>query len=132
MLSIDLSDDAARVAAASPAAVNQLSQMGVRFNLDDFGARECNLSWLQDLPISSLKIAPEFVAALDSTSNPHGAVMVRALIALGHELRLSLVAEGVETPAQAAALRVIGCEFAQGYHLGHPGPREQVWAAPEA
>jgi diguanylate cyclase (GGDEF)-like protein len=132
MLSIDLSEDAARVAAASPAAVVALSQMGVRFNLDDFGSRECNLSWLQDLPISSLKIAPEYVAALDSTSNPHGAVMVRALIALGHELRLSLVAEGVETPAQAAALRVIGCEFAQGYHLGHPGPREHVWAAPEA
>ncbi len=132
MLSIDLSADAARVAAASPAAVNQLSQMGVRFALDDFGSQECSLSWLQDLPISSLKIAPEFVGALDSTSNPQGAVMVRALIALGHELRLSLVAEGVETPAQAAALRVIGCEFAQGYHLGHPGPRDQVWAAPEA
>ncbi len=132
MLSIDLSDDAARAAASSPAAVNQLSQMGVRFSLDDFGAGECNLSWLQDLPISSLKIAPEYVGALDSTSNPHGAVMVRAIIALGHELRLSLVAEGVETPAQAAALRAVGCEFAQGYHLGHPGPREQVWAAPEA
>ncbi len=132
MLSIDLSDDAARAAAASPAAVNQLSQMGVRFNLDDFGTGECNLTWLQDLPISSLKIAPEFVGALDSTSNPHGAVMVRAIIALGHELRMSLVAEGVETPAQAAALRAVGCEFAQGYHLGHPGPREQVWAAPEA
>ena len=132
MLSIDLSEDAARVAAGSPAAVGQLSQMGVRFNLDDFGARECNLSWLQELPITSLKIAPEFVAALDSTSNRNGATMVRALVALGHELRLSLVAEGVETPAQAAALRVIGCEFAQGYHLGHPGPRQQVWAVPEA
>ena len=132
MLSIDLSVDAARVAAASPDAVNQLSQMGVQFHLDDFGARDCNLSWLQELPITSLKIAPEFVGALDSLSNPHGAVMVRALVALGHELRLSIVAEGVETPAQAAALRVIGCEFAQGYHLGHPGPREQVWAAPEA
>jgi len=132
MLSIDLSEEAARAAAESPAAVGQLSQMGVRFNLDDFGAREWNLSWLQQLPITSLKIAPEFVAALDSTSNRNGAVMVRALIALGHELRLSLIAEGVETPAQAAALRVIGCEFAQGYHLGHPGPREQVWAAPEA
>jgi diguanylate cyclase (GGDEF)-like protein len=132
MISIDLSADAARVAAASPGAVDQLSQMGVQFNLDDFGARDCNLSWLQQLPITSLKIAPEFVGALDSLSNPHGAVMVRALIALGHELRLSIVAEGVETPAQAAALRVIGCEYAQGYHLGHPGPREQVWAAPEA
>ncbi len=132
MLSIDLSADAARAAAASPAGVNQLSQMGVRFALDDFGSQESSLSWLQDLPISSLKIAPEFVGALDSTTNPRGAVMVRALIALGHELRLSLVAEGVETPAQAAALRVIGCEFAQGYHLGHPGPRDQVWAAPQA
>jgi len=133
MLSIDLSDEAARVAAAGGrAAVTALSQMGVRFNLDDFGARDCNLSWLQDLPITSLKIAPEFVGALDSTSNPNAAVMVRALIALAHELRLSLVAEGVETPAQAAALRVIGCEFAQGYHLGHPGPRERVWAVPEA
>jgi diguanylate cyclase (GGDEF)-like protein len=132
MISIDLSADAARVAAASPGAVEQLSQMGVQFNLDDFGAQDCNLSWLQQLPFTSLKIAPEFVGALDSLSNPHGAVMVRALIALGHELRLTIVAEGVETPAQAAALRVIGCEFAQGYHLGHPGPREQVWAVPEA
>jgi diguanylate cyclase (GGDEF)-like protein len=132
MISIDLSEDAARVAAASPDAVNQLSRMGVQFNLDDFGARDWNLSWLQQLPITSLKIAPEFVGALDSLSNPHGAVMVRALVALGHELRLSIVAEGVETPAQAAALRVIGCEYAQGYHLGHPGPRDQVWAVPEA
>jgi diguanylate cyclase (GGDEF)-like protein len=132
MLSIDLSEDAARAAAASPEAVTQLSQMGVQIHLDDFGARECNLSWLQQLPITSLKIAPEFVGALDSMSNPYGAVMVRALIALGHELRLTMVAEGVETPAQAAALRVIGCDLAQGYHLGHPAPREQVWAAPEA
>jgi diguanylate cyclase (GGDEF)-like protein len=131
-ISMDLSADAARVAAGSPGAVEQLSQMGVQFNLDDFGAQDCNLSWLQQLPITSLKIAPEFVGALDSLSNPHGAVMVRALIALGHELRLTIVAEGVETPAQAAALRVIGAEFAQGYHLGHPGPREQVWAVPEA
>jgi diguanylate cyclase (GGDEF)-like protein len=131
MVGIDLSPDAARVAVTT-AAVRQLSQMGVRFHLDDFGAREWNLSWLQDLPITSLKIAPEYVAALDSTSNPHGAAMVRALIALGHELRLSIVAEGVETPAQAAALRAIGCEFAQGYHLGQPGPRQQVWAVPEA
>jgi EAL domain-containing protein (putative c-di-GMP-specific phosphodiesterase class I) len=131
-ISIDLSEDAARAAAESTTAVDQLSQMGVQLNLDDFGAREWNLSWLQDLPITSLKIAPEFVGALDSTSNPDGAIMVRALIALGHELRLTMVAEGVETPAQASALRVIGCEFAQGYHLGHPAPREQVWAVPEA
>jgi diguanylate cyclase (GGDEF)-like protein len=131
-ISMDLSADAARLAAGSPGVVEQLSQMGVQFNLDDFGAQDCNLSWLQQLPITSLKIAPEFVGALDSLSNPHGAVMVRALIALGHELRLTIVAEGVETPAQAAALRVIGAEFAQGYHLGHPGPREQVWAVPEA
>jgi EAL domain-containing protein (putative c-di-GMP-specific phosphodiesterase class I) len=55
--------------------------------------------------------------------------MVRAMIALGHELRLSMIGEGIETPAQAAALRAIGCEYGQGYHLGQPAPREQVWAA---
>jgi EAL domain-containing protein (putative c-di-GMP-specific phosphodiesterase class I) len=132
MISIDLSADAARQAAGSDGAVPRLSAMGVHFNLDDFGAGECNMAWLQDLPVNALKIAPEFVAALDSATNPHGAAMVRALIALGHELHLTMIAEGVETPAQAAALRVIGCELAQGYHLGHPGPREQVWAAPGA
>ena len=128
-LSFDLTDDAAQVAAESSGALVRLSQLGVQFNLDDFGTRQCNLSWLRDLPITSLKIAPELVGALDSTSNPHGAVMVRAVISLGHELRLSMVAEGVETPAQAAALRVMGCEFGQGYHLGHPGPREHVGGA---
>ncbi|HUY21528.1 MAG TPA: EAL domain-containing protein [Acidimicrobiales bacterium] len=132
MISIDLSEDAARAAAGAEGVLARLSAAGVQFNLDDFGAGECRLAWLQELPIHALKIAPEFVATLDSTSNPHGAAMVRALIALGHELHLSMVAEGVETPAQAAALRAIGCELAQGYHLGHPGPREQVWAAPEA
>jgi diguanylate cyclase (GGDEF)-like protein len=132
MISIDLSEGAARTAADSDSSVMRLSQLGVQFSLDDFGAHESSLSWLRDLPISALKIAPEYVGSLDSTSNPHGAVMVRALIALGHELRMSMVAEGVETAAQAAALRAIGCEFGQGYHLGHPGPRQQVWAVPEA
>jgi len=132
MVSIDLSERAARAAAGMDGALARLSSLGVLFSLDDFGAGECKLSWLQDLPVNALKIAPEFVAALDSAANPHGAAMVRALIALGHELHLIMIAEGVETPAQAAALRVIGCELAQGYHLGHPGPREQVWAAPGA
>jgi diguanylate cyclase (GGDEF)-like protein len=128
-LSIDLSEGAAQAAAESSGPLVRLSQLGVQFSLDDFGTSQCNLSWLRDLPITSLKIAPELVGALDSTSNPHGAVMVRAVISLGHELRLSMVAEGVETPAQAAALRVMGCEFGQGYHLGHPGPREHVGGA---
>ncbi len=130
-IAIDLSESAAREAVGAGDVLARLSALGVQFNLDDFGAGECKLSWLQELPIDALKIAPEFVAALDSTSNPHGAAMVRALIALGHELHLTMVAEGVETPAQAAALRVIGCDLAQGYHLGHPGPR-QVWAVPKA
>jgi diguanylate cyclase len=132
MLSVDLSEEAARAAAGAEDVLARLSALGVQFNIDDFGTGECKLSWLQELPISALKIAPEFVATLDSTSNLHGAEMVRAVIAFGHELHLTMVAEGVETPAQAAALRAIGCELAQGYHLGQPGPRQQVWAVPEA
>jgi diguanylate cyclase (GGDEF)-like protein len=110
-------------------ALERLGQTGVRFSLDDFGTGELSLSWLNDLPIAALKIAPVLVASLDGTGyDPRRAALVRAFIALGHELHLSLVAEGVETPAQAAALRAMGCEFAQGYHFGRPGPRDHVLA----
>jgi diguanylate cyclase (GGDEF)-like protein len=131
MISIDLSEEAAGQAATADGTVVRLSSMGVLFNLDDFGAAGYRLSWLQELPVTSIKIAPQFVSALDAVNDARGPEMVRALIALGHDLHLSVIAEGVETPTQAAALRAIGCEFAQGYHFGHPEPRQQVWAVPE-
>ena len=132
MLSLDLTEQAAREVANADDVLDRLNDLGVSFSLDDFGAGESKLSWLQDLPVTALKIAPQFVAALDVADDPYGAAMVRALIALGHELHLSMIGEGVETPAQAAALRAMGCELAQGYHLGHPQPAEEVWARDHA
>ena len=129
MLNLDLSAAAAHAAEGSAPTLRHLADQGVSFTLDDFGEGEAKLAWLQDLPFGALKIAPRFVAALDSSADPAGAAMVRAMIALGRELRLTMVGEGIETPAQAAALRAIGCEYGQGYHLGHPAPRDQVWAA---
>jgi diguanylate cyclase (GGDEF)-like protein len=132
MVTLDLDEEAAHKAAADTGVLTRLAHMGVQFNLDDFGGWDVTLSWLQDLPITTLKVAPRFVAALDAPDRPHGAAMVRALITLGHELHLTMVAEGVETPGQAAAVRAIGCDLAQGYYLGHPGPAEEVWRRPEA
>ena len=129
MLSVDLTAAAASAAAAWAESLGQLADQGVTFSLDDFGEGEAKLAWLQDLPISALKIAPRFVAALDSAGDPTGAAMVRAMIALGRELHVDAIAEGVETPAQAAALRAIGCPYGQGYHLGQPTPQEEFAAA---
>jgi len=129
MLNLDLSASAAHAAEEQAATLRHLADQGVMFSLDDFGDGEAKLGWLHDLPFGVVKIAPRFVASLDSSGDPSGVAMVRAMITLGRELRLSVLGEGIETPAQAAALRAMGCDYGQGYHLGHPAPRDQVWAA---
>ena len=58
-----------------------------------------------------------------------GAAIVQGLISLGHALGLSVVGEGVETAAQAEALKVMGCELGQGYYFAYPGTPKQLWAA---
>ena len=98
-------------------------------NLDDFGAGHSNLSWLQELPITGLKIDRRFVATLDVPDETRGAAIVQGLISLGHALGLSVVGEGVETVAQAEALRTMGCEQGQGYYFAYPGTSKQLWAA---
>ena len=96
-------------------------------NLDDFGAGHSNLSWFQDLPISGLKIDRRFVASLDVPEG-RGTAIVQGLLGLGHAFGLPVVGEGVETVAQANALREMGCELGQGYQFAYPGTSEQLWA----
>ncbi len=103
-----------------------LHDLGVAVQVDDFGSGQSNLAWLQDLPITGLKIDGEFVGSLDAIRERDGGAIVRGLIGLGPELRLSMVGEGVETYAQAVALRAMGCEFAQGFYFGRPGPFEHL------
>ena len=98
-----------------------LQAMGVRFALDDFGTGYSSLSALRRLPLSQLKIAPSFVHDLH---NAHGdSVLARTVVVMGHNLGLSVVAEGVETQAQHTALANMGCDAFQGYLFGAPGPQ---------
>jgi diguanylate cyclase (GGDEF)-like protein/PAS domain S-box-containing protein len=88
--------------------------MGVAWSLDDFGTGYSSLSLLQRLQIDTLKVDRSFVSAIGQGGS--GGEMVRAIIGLAHTLGMDVVAEGVETAAQAAELRSLGCEYAQGFY----------------
>jgi diguanylate cyclase (GGDEF)-like protein len=95
-----------------------LRHHGVCVSLDDFGTGYSNLSYLRQLPLDSLKIDKSFVQSLSDDAQSHA--IVEAILALGKSLALSVVAEGVETPAQLQWLRAAGCSEVQGFLLGRP------------
>lgn len=98
--------------------MQMLRQLGFHISLDDFGIGHSSLSRLKKLPISSLKIDRSFVAGLPKDRGD-GAI-VRSILDLGRHLKLSVIAEGVETDAQLLYLAQFGCALAQGYLLGRP------------
>jgi len=98
-----------------------LGAAGVRLAIDDFGTGHSSLSRLEQLHVDILKIDRSFVSALTSPAQPMP--VVTAILAMATALGLDVVAEGVETPAQAEWLTVHGCSHAQGYHYGRPAPR---------
>jgi diguanylate cyclase (GGDEF)-like protein len=96
-----------------------LRALGLHIALDDFGTGYSSLAYLRDLPLDHIKIDKSFVAELDkSVDNP----LVESMIAIGHHMRLGVVAEGVETENQRAVLMQMGCECFQGYLYTHPLP----------
>ena len=102
----------------------QLKALGVRLSIDDFGTGYSSLSRLQRFPVDTLKIDRGFISNMESDRESRE--MVRIIISLAHNFRLRVVAEGVETEAQAALLQELGCEFAQGYLYSRPVPAEAV------
>lgn len=96
----------------------ELTQLGVQISLDDFGTGYSSQSYLSRYPIQTLKIDRSFVQAM--LENDRSRDLVRAIVAMGQSLQLQLVAEGVETQEQAAALQAIGCHYLQGYYLARP------------
>lgn len=98
--------------------LEDLRALGTRLALDDFGTGYSSLAYLKHFPIDKLKIDQSFVSGLPDAGND--AAIARTIVAMGHQLRMQVSAEGVETEAQAQFLRQIGCDELQGYHLGHP------------
>ena len=105
----------------------QLHGLGVRIAIDDFGTGYSSLAVLRRLPFDTLKIDRSLVP--DFTTDAYDPV-VAAVVGLGHAMGLAVVAEGVETLAQAEGLRLLGCPLAQGHLYGRPMPPEQLarWA----
>jgi diguanylate cyclase (GGDEF)-like protein len=104
----------------SIAILEQLSTMGVLVSVDDFGTGYSSMSYLRRFPIDKLKIDRVFISEI--IDRPEDASIVRAIVSLAHSLRLKVVAEGVETPAQLAFLTAVGCDEYQGYHFSQPLP----------
>jgi EAL domain-containing protein (putative c-di-GMP-specific phosphodiesterase class I) len=106
--------------AATIALLHELREMGVRVSLDDFGTGYSSLSYLKNLPLDTLKIDQSFVSSL--LTDPGGAAITAAIIAMAHMLDLKVIAEGVETAYQQAFLNERGCDELQGYLFGKPMP----------
>jgi diguanylate cyclase len=98
--------------------VAQLQSAGICVSLDDFGQGYTSLSQLARLGIGELKIDRGFVQAMENSTKDHA--IVASVIALGHQLGLRVVAEGVENVAVLETLQALGCDFAQGFHIAKP------------
>lgn len=103
--------------------LSTLSKKGVRIAIDDFGTGYSSLGYLQTLPINTLKMDRSFV---NSINNRGDNSIIDAIVAMAKGLNLDLIAEGVETPAQKAYLKRLGCSLAQGFHFSRPVPATEL------
>ena len=110
------------------AKLRQIRPLGVRIALDDFGTGYSSLALIKDLPLDAIKIDQSFVRHLQEGANKH---LIRVVVAIGAELGLEIIAEGVETAGELDALAALGCTRLQGYFLGRPMPAAQfeAWLA---
>ena len=98
--------------------LNDIRDMGIRVAIDDFGTGYSSLSYLKSLPADCLKIDRSFVHSI--TSDPTAEAIARAIITVGHDVNLHVIAEGVETAEQLKKLAELGCDSVQGYFTGRP------------
>jgi diguanylate cyclase (GGDEF)-like protein len=105
--------------------LKQLKAMGFRLAIDDFGTGYSSLSYLHRFPIDILKIDRSFISNLGGSGD--GEKIVVAILALADSLGITVVAEGAETKTQAASLRELGCQYAQGYFFAKPLSLDAMW-----
>ncbi len=109
--------------AETKTSLHRLKDIGVSLSIDDFGTGYSSLAYLKDFPIDKLKIDRSFVQDVDHNADDQS--IVRSIIALGHNLKLSIVAEGIEKGEHMDLLESLNCEEAQGYYISQPLPESQ-------
>jgi diguanylate cyclase (GGDEF)-like protein len=106
--------------------IRTLAMEGIGISVDDFGTGYSSLTHLRQLPVQEIKVDKAFVIQMTDDDRDGDRAIVRSVIGLGHNLGLSVVAEGVETPEAWSQLREWGCHKVQGYHLARPMPAEAL------
>jgi predicted signal transduction protein with EAL and GGDEF domain len=109
--------------------LRQIKALGVCIALDDFGTGYSSLETLRAFPFDKIKLDQVFAAELESS--PQATAIIRAVLALGKSLSIPVLAEGIETDQQLAVLVEEGCDEAQGFLLGRPGPWAVSGCSPE-
>ena len=104
--------------------IKKLSGMGLQIAIDDFGTGYSSMAYLRKLLVAKIKIDKSFV--MDMQNNKNDEVIVRSTVDLGHNLGLTVVAEGVETQGAWDKLKELGCDSAQGYFMGRPTPAAEL------
>lgn len=104
--------------------LNKLKEIGVQLSIDDFGTGYSSLSYLHRLPFDTLKIDRSFVSRVGE----HGedSEVLQTVISLAKNLKMRVIAEGIETGPQLAVLQNLGCDYGQGYYMAKPKPREET------
>jgi EAL domain-containing protein (putative c-di-GMP-specific phosphodiesterase class I) len=127
LLELELTESASMADAnKSFALLAQLKGMGIRLAIDDFGTGYSNLNYLKRFPVDRLKLDRSFVHDLET--DPDDLAIARAVIAMAHGLRLSVVAEGVETQGQLDLLAGLGCDLVQGWLFSRAVPADEFAA----
>lgn len=123
-LCLEISESSAALDAAAWPALRMAKEAGVQLALDDFGVGFASLTTIRTAQLDVLKIDPAFVQAV--ADSREGLAIVQHIVGMAHTLGLTPVAEGVDHPDQAEALRGMGCDLAQGYYYGRPQPVDVI------
>jgi diguanylate cyclase (GGDEF)-like protein len=125
-LRLEVTESAVMAGAESAeAGLKRLKEMGASLAIDDFGTGNSSLSQLARLPFDTIKIDRSFMTS--ARQDPAGAKVLASILSLAHELKLAVVAEGVESEEDATLLRAMGCEQGQGFVFGAPMPAAQIF-----
>ncbi|MCC6597606.1 MAG: EAL domain-containing protein [Alphaproteobacteria bacterium] len=106
--------------------LNSCRKAGMSVSIDDFGTGYSSLSYLHYFPVDTIKIDRSFVMSMNG--DPNALELVKSIIALGKNLKMSTIAEGVETAEEAAILKDLGCDMMQGYYFSKPLPENDIIA----